>query len=40
MTFTIILKKYDNGMREWISELKEGQSAFDNKNPEKDRIRL
>src|SRR3989344_3497442 len=28
-------KKYDSGMREWISELKEGQSAFENKNPKK-----
>src|SRR3989338_3869207 len=28
-------KKYDNRMREWISELKEGQSAFENKNPKK-----
>ena len=28
-------RKYDIDMRNWISDLKEGQSAFDNKNPKK-----
>lgn len=28
-------KKYSLNMREWIKDIKEGQSAFDNKDPEK-----